>query len=372
MAIYEITADRISPLRETSFDKEGILERWDLQRLLRNEINIILAESEVLIIAEEFSEFEDSKRRIDLLGLDKDANLVLFELKRTEDGGEMDLQAIRYAAMVSRMTFDKAVEVYGRYLVASSAGQLIDPRAKILEFLGWDDVKEDNFAQDVRIVLLSADFSRELTTAVLWLNERDLDIRCLRMKPYSRGNQVLVDIQQIIPLPEATDYMVRIREKEVRQRGARKSAREALHKRFWSVLLSRANVKTNLHAGAVPSEDNSIGIPVGVAGLRLYYALGRHNPRVELYIDAGDPVKNKSIFDLLFADKDEIEKRFGIPLVWERMDDKRPCRIRADLTQGSVQDEHKWNTMQDEMVDQMVRLERALRPELDMLRLRSQ
>jgi hypothetical protein len=32
-----------------------------------------------------------------------------MELKRTEDGGHMELQVIRYAAMVSKMTFDKVV-----------------------------------------------------------------------------------------------------------------------------------------------------------------------------------------------------------------------------------------------------------------------
>ena len=34
-----------------------------------------------------------------LLCIDREANLVVVELKRTEDGGHMDLQAIRYAAM---------------------------------------------------------------------------------------------------------------------------------------------------------------------------------------------------------------------------------------------------------------------------------
>lgn len=36
-----------------------------------------------MVIAEEFGEWEDSKRRIDLLGLDREANLVVIELKRT-------------------------------------------------------------------------------------------------------------------------------------------------------------------------------------------------------------------------------------------------------------------------------------------------
>jgi RecB family endonuclease NucS len=52
---------------------------------------------DTIVIAEEFGEWEDSRRRIDLLGLDKNANLVVIELKRTDDGGHMELQALRYS-----------------------------------------------------------------------------------------------------------------------------------------------------------------------------------------------------------------------------------------------------------------------------------
>src|SRR3954468_1819195 len=110
MAIYEMTATQIRRIPESTFDQAGLKERDDLQRLLRSQINVIAPD--VLVIGEEFCDWEDSKRRIDLLALDRDANLVVIELKRTEDGGHMELQAIRYAAMVSAMTFEKAVEVY--------------------------------------------------------------------------------------------------------------------------------------------------------------------------------------------------------------------------------------------------------------------
>ena len=74
---------------------------------------------------------------IDLLGIDKDANLVVIELKVTEDGGHMELQAIRYAAMVSAMTFDRAVSAYGDYV--GRVGQNVVARESILDFLGWDE-----------------------------------------------------------------------------------------------------------------------------------------------------------------------------------------------------------------------------------------
>src|ERR1041384_5837102 len=147
MVLYEVTTENLSKIVQITFDQAGLRERTDLQRLLRKQIDVILPNT--LVIAEEFGEWEDSRRRIDLLAVDKDANLVVIELKRTEDGGHMELQAIRYAAMVSSMTFDKAVDVYGTYLDRLGKNDY-DPRAGLLEFLQWDDANEDKFAQEVR------------------------------------------------------------------------------------------------------------------------------------------------------------------------------------------------------------------------------
>src|SRR3954454_16860116 len=118
MPIFEITPSAIRKLSETTFSAAGIRERADLQRLLRSNVEVISPDT--LVISEEFGDWEDSRRRIDLLGLDRDANLVVIELKRTEDGGHMDLQAIRYAAMVSTMTFEKVVDLYAAYLSSTS------------------------------------------------------------------------------------------------------------------------------------------------------------------------------------------------------------------------------------------------------------
>lgn len=132
----------------------------------------------------------------------------------------MELQSLRYAAMISAMTFERAVEVYSEFL--KQLGRSEDAQTHLLDFLEWEQPDEDSFAQEVRIVLVSAEFSRELTTCVIWLNEQGLDISCIRIKPYSDNGRILADIQQIIPLPETEDYQVRIKEKQQRERAARK------------------------------------------------------------------------------------------------------------------------------------------------------
>lgn len=57
--------------------------------------------------------------------------------------------------------------------------------------------------------------------------------------------------------------------------------------------------------------------------------------RTEIYIDMGDQNKNKELFDKLFEKKDELEKEFGNVLTWERLDDKRACRI-CNYIDGSI------------------------------------
>lgn len=210
MPLYELSHDALRPLPRTTFLDARIQERQDLQRLLRDSVEVIA--DDVLIVAEEFGAFQDSRRRIDLLGVDHAGRVVVLELKRTEDGGHMELQALRYAAMVAAMTFENIVDAHEAYLRrlgrdASTA------RTSISAWL--TDADEDaTLSADVRIVLVSANFDAEITTTVLWLNSFDrMDVRCVRLVPYLLEGRIVLDVQQLVPLPEAADYQIRIREK---------------------------------------------------------------------------------------------------------------------------------------------------------------
>lgn len=216
MPLFEMTTDKLAAVGRPTFSMLGIKEREHLQTMLVNDLDPVI--DDCLVLAEEFSEWQDSNRRIDILALDKNANLVVVELKRTEDGGHAELQALRYAAMVRTLTFEQAVEAHRKHLekrnITSNAEE------NLLNFLGWEEPEEDEFAQNVRIVLVSGGFGPELTSTVMWLQTFGIDIRCVSLQLYGHGETRFVHVEQVLPLPGAADLQVRLNEKSSKVRKA--------------------------------------------------------------------------------------------------------------------------------------------------------
>jgi hypothetical protein len=358
MPLYRVAGDSLERVAETTFAAESIKERGDIQRLLRADISVL--SPDLMVIAEEFSDWTDSQRRIDLLCIDREANLVVVELKRTEDGGHMELQAIRYAAMVSSMTFERVVAAHARYINGDDAYQRAE--TALLDFLDWETPSSGALSDTVRIILLSADFSTELTTAVMWLNKRGLDVSCFRLKPHRLGADILIDIQQIIPLPEAADYEVKLRaQRQEAERVA--SSRGEIFRRFWAQLIERSRPLTSIVANRSTGTDHWLTGSIGKAGFQPTFTMKQHDSRVEMYIDLGKGAeqRTKAAFQALHDQREPIEKAYGEPLVWQLLPGKRSCRIYGVVDGGWKTPEDDWPELQTRFLGAMVRLERAFK-----------
>jgi hypothetical protein len=356
MALYEVKPDGLVAVAPTSFAAEGIRERGDIQRLLRESIDCL--DPGLLVIAEEFGAWADSARRIDLLCVDTDARLVVVELKRSDDGGHMELQALRYAAMVSAMTFDQAVATLARHR-GPGAPDLDAARAEILTFLGWSAPDEDSFASDTRVILAAADFGKELTTCVLWLRERGLDIRCVRLQPYRLDDgRLMVDIQPLIPLPEAAAFQTRIGEKQAAER-REKMERHDLRVRFLLALQAAAGNRSLPHVGRRPQDVGVLNGAIGRAGFTINYVTNRSTSRVELLMQAGNA---REQMRALIQHQKDVETAFGGPLVWEENENSRQCRVYWETRGGYRAPEVEWPALHEMLIGAMIRLDAAVRP----------
>jgi hypothetical protein len=84
--------------------------------------------------------------------------------------------------------------------------------------------------------------------------------------------------------------------------------------------------------------------------------------RIELYLDCGNKEQNEQRFDELFAKKSEIETTVGEPLVWERREDNRACRI-ASYTKAQIQIDAQNPKLLDWATQKAVALYKAFAPE---------
>lgn len=363
MSLYRVTPDKLESVSRTTFAAESLLERKDLQRLLRRDITPI--GDDLMVIAEEYGEWEDSNRRIDLLCLSKGGGLVVVEIKRTEDGGHMELQAIRYAAMVSSMTLEQVTNAYAR----ACGGEVDAARIEVLNFLKLDTADEAELTGEVRIVLVSADFSTELTTAVLWLNQHELDITCIRLRPYRMGNEILIDATQIIPLPEATDYEVKLRAQEKEKRKVL-GARQEVFRKFWAQLIERSKTRTQLLANRTTTVDHWLSAGIGRSGFTLTASLVQNEGQVECYIRVpGGEEKSTAAFQSLLGQRDQIEAKFGGSLDWQDLPGRQGCRICKELPGGWKSPESEWPEMQDRIINAFIQLEAALKKPIQDLKL---
>jgi len=142
------------------------------------------------------------------------------------------------------------------------------------------------------------------------------------------------------------------------------------YERFLSQLLIRGKERNRLHAMMRLFGRPYTGAPSKLSGAKYWYYIARVWSRAELYIDRLDAKENKAIFDQLLARKMGIENAFGDQLYWQRLDDKRACRISFRIPGGYNDSDSSWPDTQDRLSDVMIRLEAALSPQLENIQVR--
>ena len=199
----------------------------------------------------------------------------------------------------------------------------------------------------------------EHVKAIAWLNESSsAAFYLVKVEAIRIGDSQPAPLLTLITGPSEEAIEAGEKKKELAER-------YNIRKKFWTGLLERAKDKTRLHSTISPGAHNWIGMTAGLPlGLQLNYVIRKHDGAAELYIDddkdAGE--HNLIIFNQLLENKNEIESAFNDQLEWQSLEGKRACRIRKRLQGGGWRDEESWSSIQDQMIETMIRLEKSVRP----------
>ena len=368
MYIIDKKANRISKLDKKSFKDLGFGERKHLQEWVAN--NPESLGEEILIIQKEFSGFNDTNERLDLLGVDKQGNLVIIENKLDDTGRDVTWQVLKYASYCSTLKKEHIRKIYQEYLDKKHVDEKADDN--LAEFFNVTDFTEVslNSGQTQRIILVAANYRKEVTSTVLWLLNYKLRIQCFKATPYQLGDQLFLDIEQIIPMKDAEDYVISMADKTQEDINTQEEvkSRHVIRIDFWKELLKQMNAKTNSFQNISPTKDNWISIGSGLSGASINLVISNYYARVEFYISRQSKDENKLIFDELFKRKIDIEEKTGIKFVWERLDSKKASRIKCEINDVSYFDNKDWNEMILFLTDTVVKLEKVFKDNISEIR----
>ncbi|SDA15685.1 protein of unknown function [Methylobacterium sp. UNC378MF] len=353
-------ANRIIALEAPTFSELGFKERSNIQEWIANQPDVL--GEELLIIQKEFSGFSDTNERLDLLALDKDGALVLIENKLDDAGRDVTWQALKYASYCSRLSRDDIRRIFQDYLMKISSSDSADD--KICEFFEVENIDELALNKGVtqRIILVAAKFRKEVTSTVMWLMNFKIRLQCFRTQAYRFGDNLFLSVEQIIPTKDAEEFMVGLATKALDEVGDAEAekGRHSLRREFWGRLIKKMNSLSPLYASVSPQRYSWISASSGVRGLGLNFVATETCGRVELYIDRGEKAMNELIYDDLLEAKSVIEADFGQSLEWQRLEDKRACRLRFEVA-ANVFDRESWPVLTEKLSDAMNRLDKALK-----------
>lgn len=364
MYIIDKEKNRIEKISEKSFSELGFKERDNLQEWLAN--NPSSLGEDLLILQKEFDGFNDTKERLDLLALDKQGNLVIIENKLDDTGRDVTWQVLKYASYCSSLSKSQIISIYQDFLRKIGSDKTAEE--KISDFYEGTEIEEISLNKGLtqRLMLIAGNFRKEVTSTVLWLMNYNLRIQCFKVTPYQYLDQFFLNVEQIIPMKEAEEYSIRMAEKTQDDISSQEElkTRHIVRREFWTKLLKELNIKSTLFQNISPSIYNWIGAGSGISGVGYNFAISKKYVRVELYIDKGEQIINEKIFDFLFKQKESIESVFGHNLKWEKLEEKRACRIKYEMADCNVFEREHWNEMIEFLVLGMTDFEKAFKEPL--------
>ena len=347
---------KLEQVTEISFKEINCKERKDLQEWIVS--NPTILGEDLLIIQKEFSGFENTNERLDLLALDKDSNLVIIENKTDDTGRDVVWQAIKYASYCSSLSTSEITQIFKEY--SQKYNLDLDIEKEILDFYEIDSLDSLvlNKENTQRIILVAKKFRKEVLSAVNWLINYGVNILCIEITPFKAGNDVFLDHKQIIPIKGMEENIIRLAEKNKEFQNKEKTLARSknLRSRFWEKLIPLFNKKSDLYANIsyVNRRDGWLSATAGITGgLHYNFLIGEKYCGVELCINDSDIERNKKIYDCLYSYKDEIITSFGnYNVAFERLDNCKMSRVIVKNYDLSLYNEESW----DEIIEYLIPL----------------
>ena len=226
--VFTVSGSSATVAKPISLVDAGLTERGHLQEW-------VLAHPEMLgpdvkVVAFEFGRWTatsgaSARDRLDVLGLDREGRLVVVELKRDRAPETVDMQALKYAALVSRFTYDDLARVHAQYLTRLR-GEVVLAEAAAAELEEWASITEESLRLP-QLILMAADFPGAVTATVVFLHQQlGLEVQLRKFQAYRTAQETLVTVSQLYPPPDVEEFVLSPEVSELRQERTERQRRQ--------------------------------------------------------------------------------------------------------------------------------------------------
>lgn len=245
----------------------------------------------------------------------------------------------------------------------------------ICEFFEEDSIDEVeiNSGNNQRIILVAANFRKEVTSTVLWLIANGINIKCIKVSLYSHDIDIFIGFNKIIPTPDTEQYVIKMsskRTEEIATKIAKDKGME-IRSSFWEQLIeyfSKHNGKR--FKDLSPPKHHWLNAGSGISGcvFTLEYLMSKSEAYVGITLRSRDKEKNKRIFDELAKHEVEIHNKFGAELNWRRNNDAIQSKIQFKSHNFGDRGEEDWPEVNKWLFENMKKIEDIFGPYISKLK----
>jgi len=196
---WNVNEKDVENVGEITPKEAGIVEK-DLENLIVNKAKTLIRDDQLFVIMQERPRQEEP----DILALDVEGRLFIFELKRWESKEENILQVLRYGQKFGRLNYDGLAGYYKKFAEKNNLAlkDLQEAHKEYFDFELSNPLEKEAFNKEQKFVIVANGKDYETCSAINYWKDKKIDIDVLVYRVFKIGGDVYLDFDPYGPFPD--------------------------------------------------------------------------------------------------------------------------------------------------------------------------
>lgn len=175
----------------------------DLQELLSNHIQDLISASELMTIFNERPRQEEP----DILALDRNGDLYIFELKRWSSHQENLLQVLRYGQLYGNSNYDELNEMFRKYRKNNdSETELYEIHKQYFDLSDSSRLSKEEFNRKQHFLVVTNGLDQKTVEAIAYWKKNGLNIDAIVYWVFEINGEYFIDFNMYSPIEGFLEY----------------------------------------------------------------------------------------------------------------------------------------------------------------------